>query len=132
VTRPRIEDVPAPLKVAASLTVVEAIVLLVYAVLEIFSLTGSRVAVSVTSSVFFTLYGAALVYCAWALVRGRSWARSPVVLAQLIQLGVAWSFRGGDTLLIALALAAVALVTIAGILHPASLDFLSDEHDEAV
>lgn len=131
-TRPRLEDVPAPLKVAASLTVVEAIVLLVYAVLEIFSLTGSRVAVSVTSSVFFTLYGAALVYCAWALVRGRSWARSPVVLAQLIQLGVAWSFRGGDTLLIALALAAVALVTIAGILHPASLDFLSDEHDEAV
>lgn len=131
-TRPRLEDVPAPLKVAASLTVVEAIVLLVYAVLEIFSLTGSRVAVSVTSSVFFTLYGAALLYCAWALVRGRSWARSPVVLAQLIQLGVAWSFRGGDTLLIALALAAVALVTIAGILHPASLDFLSDEHDEAV
>ena len=131
-TRPRLEDVPAPLKVAASLTVVEAIVLLVYAVLEIFSLTGSRVAVSVTSSLFFTLYGAALLYCAWALVRGRSWARSPVVLAQLIQLGVAWSFRGGDTLLIALALAAVALVTIAGILHPASLDFLSDEHDEAV
>lgn len=131
-TRPRLEDVPAPLKVAASLTVVEAIVLLVYAVLEIFSLTGSRVAVSVTSSVFFTLYGAALLYCAWALVCGRSWARSPVVLAQLIQLGVAWSFRGGDTLLIALALAAVALVTIAGILHPASLDFLSDEHDEAV
>lgn len=131
-TRLRLEDVPAPLKVAASLTVVEAIVLLVYAVLEIFSVTGSRVAVSVTSSLFFTAYGAALLFCAWGLVRGRSWARSPVVLAQLIQLGVAWSFRGGDTLLVALALAAVALVTIAGILHPASLDYLSDEHDETV
>jgi hypothetical protein len=132
VSRPRLDVVPAPLKVAASLTVVEAIVLLVYAVLEIASLTSSRVAVSVTSSVFFMLYGAALLFCAWGLVAGRSWARSPVVLAQLIQLGVAWSFRGGDTLPVALALAVVALTTIAGILHPASLDHLSDEHDEPV
>ncbi|RYP82270.1 hypothetical protein EKO23_22175 [Nocardioides guangzhouensis] len=131
-SRSRLDAVPAPLTVAAILTVVEAIVLLGYAVLEIASLTSSRVAVSVTSSLFFTLYGAALLFCAWALIGGRSWARSPVVLAQLIQLGVAWSFRGGDTLLVALALGVVSLVTIAGILHPASLDYLSDEHDEPV
>ena len=37
-----------------------------------------------------------------------SWARSPVVLAQLLQLGVAWSFRQEPTTWVAVALAVVA------------------------
>ena len=55
----------------------------------------------VTTAVFFAVYGAALLLCAWSVHRGQSWARSPIVLAQLIQLGLAWSFRGGDTTLVA-------------------------------
>jgi hypothetical protein len=49
------------------------------------------------------------------------------VLAQLIQLGIAWSFRGGDTTLVAVALAVVALVVVVGLLHPASIDALDDD-----
>ena len=49
-----------------------------------------------------------------------------MVLAQLIQLGVAWSFRGGDTTVVAVVLAVVALIVVAGILHPASIAHLDD------
>ena len=73
---------------------------------------------AVTTSLFFAVYGVGLLFCAWQLTRGQSWARSPVVLAQLIQLGVAWSFRGGDTTWVAIALAVVAVVVLAGFLHP--------------
>ena len=51
--------------------------------------------------------------------------KNAVVLAQLIQLGVAWSFKDGDTVLVAAALAIVALVVIAGILHPRSIAALA-------
>jgi hypothetical protein len=52
-------------------------------------------------------------------------------MAQLIQLGVAWSFRGGDSTLVAVALAGVALVVLVGIFHPASLRALGGEDTAA-
>jgi hypothetical protein len=112
--------------VAASLTAVEAVLLLIYAVAELFNLSPGKAAVTLTTAVFFALYGGALLFCAWGLVGGRSWSRSPVVLAQLIQLGLAWSFRGGDTTVVAVVLAVVSLVVIVGVLHPASLAHLDD------
>jgi hypothetical protein len=112
--------------VAASLTAVEAVLLLIYAVAELFSLSPGKAAVTLTTAVFFALYGGALLFCAWGLVGGRSWSRSPVVLAQLIQLGLAWSFRGGDTTVVAVVLALVALIVVAGVLHPASIAHLDD------
>ena len=111
---------------AASLVAVEGLIMLGYAVLELASLDSDRVAMGLTTAAFFALYGAGLVLCAWTVTRGRSWARSPIVLAQLIQLGVAWSFRGGDTTLVAVAIAVVAVVVLVGILHPASIDALDN------
>ena len=117
---------PAALLVAASLTAVEGVVLLGYAVLELASLSSDRAAVAITTTLFFSTYGGLLVFCAWALTQGQSWARSPVVLAQLIQLGVAWSFRGGDTTGVAIALAVVSVVVLAGLFTPASVEALAD------
>ena len=101
-------DHPAPLVVAASLVAVEGVVLLLLAVLELANLSSQRLTMGVTTAGFFAVYGAALLLFAWSVHRGHSWARSPIVLAQLIQLGLAWSFRGGDTTLVAVALAVVA------------------------
>jgi hypothetical protein len=115
--------------VAASLVAVEGLLLLGYAVLELASLSTDRAAVALTTSLFFAGYGLLLVGAAWAVTHGRSWARSPIVLAQLIQLGVAWSFRGGDTTPVAVAMAVVAVVVLVGILAPSSIDALAD-HDE--
>jgi hypothetical protein len=120
-------DHPAPLVVAASLVAVEGLVLLLLAVLELASLSSQRLTMGVTTTGFFAVYGGALLLLAWSVHRGRSWARSPIVLAQLIQLGIAWSFRGGDTTLVAVALAVVALIVVVGLLHPASIDALADD-----
>jgi hypothetical protein len=121
---------PAPLVVAASLVAVEGLLLLVFAVLELANLDSDRLAMGATTSIFFLAYGAGLLLCAWSLVRGQSWARSPVVLTQLIGLGVAWSFRGGDTTAVAVAIAVVAVVVLAGLFHPASLAALADDGEQ--
>ena len=118
---------PPPLVVAASLVAVEGALMLAYAALELSSLDSARVALGLTTSVFFAGYGVGLLVCAWAVTRGHSWARSPIVLAQLIQLGVAWSFRGGSTTVVAVSIAVVAVVVLVGLLHPASMEALSDD-----
>ena len=123
----RTQGAPAPLLVAASLVAVEALLLVVQGIAEIVAVSGERVVMGVTTSLFFVAYGAGLALCAWAVTRLRSWARAPIVVAQLIQVMVAWSFRGGGTTLVAVGLGLVAVVVLAGIFHPASLDALADE-----
>ena len=118
---------PFPLLLAACLVAVEALVLVGYGVAEVFALSGQRVAMGVTTALFFLLYGAVLAFAGWSVTRLRSWARAPIVLAQLIQLGVAWSFRGGSSTVAAVALAVAALVVLAALLHPASLAALADD-----
>lgn len=121
------DDVPAPLVVAASLAAVEGLVLIVLAIAELVSFSTDRVALGLTTAAFFALAGAALVWCAYSVTRLRPWARSPILLAQLIQLGLAWNFRDDPTTLIAIALAVVAAVTLAGLLHPLSMEALADD-----
>ena len=112
---------PPPLQVAAGLVALEAFALVLQGVSLLPALEGERLAMGLTSSLFFVSYGAGLGWCAWQLHRRRSWARAPVVLAQLVQLGVASSFWGGSTVYVAVALGLVALVVLAGVLHPQSL-----------
>jgi hypothetical protein len=111
---------PVLLRVGAALTALEGLVLLVYAVLELANVNADRVSVAVTTAVFFAVMGGALVLCASGLWRVRSWARSPVVVAQLITLLTAYSFVGGETTWVAGVLAAVSLVGLVCVLHPRS------------
>ncbi|PVG83303.1 hypothetical protein DDE18_08380 [Nocardioides gansuensis] len=126
---PRQLDVPPPLVTAASLVAVEALLVVLFAVAELANVSSQRLTMGLTTSLFFAAYGAGLGLCAWALTRRRAWARGPVLLAQLIWLGLAWNFRGGDTLLVAIGLAVVAVVVIAGLLHPASMEALDSDRD---
>jgi hypothetical protein len=112
---------PAPLLVAAALTAVEAVVLALLGVAELSALSRDRLTMGGTTAAFFLLYGAALGFCAWSLRRMLAWSRAPIVLTQLIALGLAWNFRGGGTSMVALALLAAALVVLAGVFHPASV-----------
>jgi hypothetical protein len=99
----------------------EALALVAVGVSELGVLSGDRLTMGITTAVFFGIYGVGLGVCAARLVRLRSWARAPVVLAQLIQLPVAWSFRGGATTWGAVTLAVAALIVLAGVFHPASI-----------
>jgi hypothetical protein len=121
---------PPPLLVAASLVAVEAVLLMVYGVLEAADVHADRAAMGVTTAAFFEILALVLLACAWLVVRSHAWARSPIIVAQVMFLGLAWSFRSGSTTWVAVALGVVALVVIAGLLHPASLDALTDRPDD--
>lgn len=124
---PPARQTPAPLVVALSLAAVQGLLLVGYAVLELANTASTRLAVGLTTSAFFAMYGVGLLACAWALHRGRSWARSPVVLTQLIAFGIAWSFRGEGTTGVAAALFAVGVVVLVGVLHPRSIEHLAED-----
>jgi hypothetical protein len=122
---------PPPLVVAAGLVVVEGLLLLGYGVLEAVHIDSARAAMGITTAAFFVLLAGVLIACGWLVLRGRAGARSPIVVAQVMFLGLAWSFRGGGTTWVAIGLALVAGVVLVGLLHPASIDALteSDPHD---
>jgi hypothetical protein len=120
----RASAAPPPLVTAASLVLVEALLLLGLGTLELAALDQDRATMGLSTSVFFLGAGAGLAACAWALWRGRRWGRGPVLLAQLVALGLAWNFRAEPTTLVAVGLVALALVVIAGLLHPTSIDVL--------
>jgi hypothetical protein len=96
-------------------------VLLIQGLTLLPALHGERLAMGATSVVFFVVYGVFLGYCAWQLYRLHSWARAPVVLAQLIQGLVGASFWGGSTTPVAVLAIVTALIALAGIFHPVSL-----------
>jgi hypothetical protein len=114
-------DNPPPLTVAVSLAGVQGLLLVLYGVLEIANLSVNRITMGVTTAVFFLAAGAGLCACALYLQRRSTWARSPIVLAQLIQLGLAWNFRAAPTTWLAVVLAVAALIVLVGIFHPASI-----------
>lgn len=120
---------PAPLVTAASLLVVEALVLFAQGVVEIVVVSGDRLTMGVTTALFFVIYAVGLGACGWALARRRSWARAPAVMTQLILLLVAWDFVGGATTWVAVAVALVAVVVLVGIFHPSSTDALAAPED---
>ncbi len=119
--------VPPPLVVAASLTALEAFVLAALGVLELANLRSIRLTMGLTTSAFFLAAAAGLGWCAWSLWRGRRWARGPVVMAQLVQLGLAWNLWAGSTRPLSAGLGVVALAVLAGLLHPASTRVLEAE-----
>lgn len=120
---------PAPLAVAAGLTGIQGLLTLVFGIVEGLSLDSGRLVMGLTTGVFFLAYGVGLVVCAWGLSTVSPWARGPVLLAQLIWLGLAWSFRSGSTLPVAIGLAVAAAIVLAGLLHPRSIDALERAAD---
>ena len=118
------DDNPPPLTVAASLVAVQGFVLVALAVLELVNASSERLSLGVSTAVFFLVYGGLLLLCAWALTQQQGWTRGPVLITQLIQLGLAWNLR--DLPLVAVALALTAAVVLAGMLHPATLKTLQE------
>ena len=130
---PRVSDQPSasaappPLTVAASLVAVQGLVLVGLGVLEVADVDTGRRAMGISTALFFALYGVLLIVAARALWRRTSWARGPALITQLILLGIAWNVR--DHLAAAVGIAVVALVAIAGVVHPDSIEALSADGD---
>ncbi len=110
---------------------VEGVLTLVFGIGEAFSLDSDRLVMGLSTGVFFLAYGVGLMFCAWGMNTVRPWSRGPVLLAQLIWLGLAWNFRDGSTLPVAIGLAVIAVLVLAGLLHPRSIDALERAADRA-
>ena len=115
---------PPALVTAAGLVLVEGLLTVMFGISEAVQIRSERLVMGLTTSVFFVVYGVALLVCARGLNRLRTWARGPVLLTQLIWLLLAWSFRDGDTWPIALGLAVPAVIALVGMLVPSSVDAL--------
>jgi uncharacterized membrane protein (DUF2068 family) len=115
---------------AAGLTLVEGLLTAMYGVTEAVHVTSQRLVMGVTTATFFVAYGVAMMICAWGLTRLHTWARGPVLLAQLIWLGLAWNFRDGDTWPLAVGLAVPAVIVLVGMLVPSSIAALERGHDD--
>lgn len=80
-----------------------------------------------STAVFLLLYGGALLLVARGLYRMSTWSRGAAIFAQLIQLGVAWSFWGGSTSTVSVVLAVAAVAVLVALFQKASMEALADD-----
>ncbi|MEX0429482.1 hypothetical protein AB3X52_17835 [Nocardioides sp. DS6] len=119
---------PVTIIVAAALAAAEAAALIVLAILQFVSLGDGGTGVAVAWAVFFLLCAVGLGWCARGLLLLDSWARAPIVLAQLIMLGLAWD--GRHRVGLAIVLAVVAIAALVAVFHPASLNALENDDQD--
>jgi hypothetical protein len=111
---------PVTLIVAATLLVLEAVIALVYAVIEIGQVRITRAGLGIGLTIVMACFGLLLLLVARGVFLGKRWSRGPAVATQLILLPLAWSFKGGSTTWVSVVLAALAIAVLVGVLHPRS------------
>jgi hypothetical protein len=111
---------PFTIVMAAALLAFEAVIALGYAALELGQIRVTRAAVGVGVAILMSGFGLLLLLVARGVFRGKRWSRGPAVASQLILLPIAWSFRGGVTTWVSVALAVLAIAVLVGVLHPRS------------
>jgi len=119
------------LTLAAALLTVIGLASAVYGVLELLETRASRAVVGSGAAIILLAYAALLVVVARGVFRGRRWSRAPAIATQLIQLPIAWSFRGGESTWFALLLGAASLTVIVSLLLPSSTRVFVAESEQA-
>jgi hypothetical protein len=111
---------PLTIVVAAVLLALEGLFGLGYAGVVLEQIRMSLAVVGVGVSIMMAVFGLLLLAVARGVFLGRRWSRGPAVVAQLILLPIAWSFKGGGTTWVSVVLAVLAVAVLVGVLHPQS------------
>jgi hypothetical protein len=114
---PHLGQRPLTILVASGLLMLEGLFGLGFAAFEA---GQAHAAMGVGVAILMAGFGLVLLLVARGVFLGRRWSRGPAVVAQLILLPIAWSFRGGDTTWVAVVLAVSAITILVGLLHPRS------------
>lgn len=102
-------------RVAALLTLVEALVLLGFVVFYVYEMASGAtddLTRASTSGALILVFAIFLLVLARAWARRADWTRTPTLLWNALLLPVAWSLHGSDRTMLALAVAAVAVASI--------------------
>src|SRR5690349_20648196 len=106
--------------------VAQALVVVIFGIVELAS-HHRDLGFGVGAAVFFIAYGVGIGFCGWGLLDLHRWARGPTLLIELLNLGLAWSLRGGGTWGAAIALAVPSLIVLVCISLPASVEALESD-----
>jgi hypothetical protein len=108
------------LVIAAVLLALEGVLSLGFGILELTQLHVSRLVLGGGVAFIMVCYAVLLLTVARGVFRGRRWSRAPGIATQLLQLPLAWSFRGPQAGWVAAALALGALIVLVCLLLPTS------------
>lgn len=113
------------LLVAAAIVLVEALTCLVLAVLGAIDLTQDTAGMGIGVALILAVYGLFQAWAARRVTEGDSWARSPLIVTQLIQLIIAFNLADVPVSVTVL-VGASAVVALACLLAPPVTRALSD------
>lgn len=130
-TEPRPGPVPAALRAGVGVIALQALVVVGYALTELVYGVVERSGTGAAVALFLGAYGVGIGWAAWLVLQCRSSARSPLVLAQLLHLGLAWNARDEPTTLAAIALAVSAVAALLGLFWRSSHRWLLDGDPDA-
>jgi hypothetical protein len=123
-------------RVAGTLTAVESLVVLGFAVFYVYEIvTGATADVTraATSGLLILVFGAGLLALARGWWGAAQWPRTPTVLWNVLLLPVAWSLQESGRSSLALAVAAVAVASIvAAVSAPGRRDRAADGRQDVV
>ena len=105
------------LLVAAVIVLAEAVTCVVLAVLGVADLDGDSRGAGIGVSVILAVYGGFQAWAVWRVTEGDVWARSPLVVTQIIQLIIAFNLADIPAW-ISVLVGALAVVTLACLLSP--------------
>lgn|GEM_PF-3962042 len=102
----------ALLLVVAAIVVIESAVYLVLAALDLRDTPSERLGSGIGIAVLLAAYGLGQLAAARLLLRGRSGARAPLIVTQLLQVLIATNLRGEPRLALAVAVPAIAVLVM--------------------
>ena len=105
------------LLITAAIVAVEAATCIVLAVLGAIDLDGDSIGTGIGVSLILAVYGGFQAWAVWRVTLGDQWARSPLVVTQIIQLIIAFNLAGIPVWVMVL-VGASAVVTLACLLAP--------------
>lgn len=105
-------------RIAALIIALEGLGYLAFVALELGDVTGARLAIGLGSVVLLIGYAAFHGWAAWRLLSLAEHSRGAAVVIQLLQIGLAWSLRDLEPVVIPAALVGAAFAVLVIVLHP--------------